>query len=410
MNLTEPTEYLPQQYQPIQKLPDFDNILLSNVNGLTSQQSLGLKDMSQSPEVLPPLPPLLQVHSPIMDFFKNINSVLPLFSEKTLWEMLHGYYSCIPQYYTRGTWAAANVVLALATITTNRTDNPDVGSEYINNAQSLLPELLARDPEIIDLQVVLGLVIVFQMLRDSRPAVVLVGMAVRLAHQLRIHLSQTYHDIPQDQQREYQRIFWIAYLLDRDICLRYHTPATQAEDDFDVDFPPSASDTGYIYAFSQHGDCVCFDYFRHRLRLAIIQGRVYNMLFGARASKICFAERQSRVLLLHNELETWRQAIPAEFQADLFLEYAGREGSGLFWLSLMHFSYLGCLVMVHGIWSHDTQWRQRLLTSVIEGNNSLDSFNVLPASLPKGWRVCVEMSRHCMRIMQKMPLGSCSEW
>lgn len=72
---------------------------------------------------------------------------------------------------------------------------------------------------------------------------------------------------------------------------------------------------------------------------------------------------------------------------------------------MMHFSYLGCLVMTHCIWSHDPQWRPRLRV----GLENARSDPVEPP-FPSGWKNCVRMSRCCMSMVTRVALSDCSVW
>ncbi|KAM0263358.1 hypothetical protein ACHAQJ_001214 [Trichoderma viride] len=332
--------------------------------------------------------------------------------------MLHSYFASTCQQNPRAVWAAINIVLALGTrLPVSPSADLDLGSrdgqvaKYINNVQSVLAELIARDVNLLSLQVVLGLVTIFHGLKDSQPSVVLIGTAVRLAHRLRLHSRDYQQHISPNEALERSRVFWIAYLFDKDICLRHHTPSVQVDADIDLDLPVERpfDGSGNVYT-KDGGDRVLTNFFQLRLRLAHIQGRVYDQLFSTRAAKIRPQERQARVTLLHNELERWRLTVPSELQADVVTEYASR--TALFWLCMMHFSYLGCLVMIHGMWSHDVEWRQRLTaTSAVRGvaAQAADRSRMRPP-LPRGWKHCVQMSRHCMALMYQMPLSDCSVW
>lgn len=314
----------------------------------------------------PHLPPLGEIWPIIEDYFTHINSLIPLFSRATFTRMLHDYYNSACQN-PRKTWAAINVVLALGTcLSTEPSDNLDLGFEddrvakYIDNAQSVVPQVVSGDMDFLSLQILLGLVIIFSSRKDSSPAVMLIGMAVRLAHRLRLHSRHLHHQLSSDEALQRNRVFWIAYLFDRDICLRHHTPSVQDDADIDLDLPVERPPDGAGNVYTKDGKFL-INFFRLRLRLAYIQGRVYTMLFSSRASKITPHERQARVALLHNQLEHWRLTVPSELHADVITEHASRPA--FLWLCMMHFSYLGCLVMIHGMWSHDAEWRKRLIAT-----------------------------------------------
>lgn len=408
-----PPLFLPQQYVPDQYLPDFDYFVLDDVNRLLAQQTsessqhFELKSSSASETVTavnssyPSLPPLAGIQAAIENYFTQMNPLMPLFSQTAFFRMLHNYYAFNCQN-PRTVWAAINVVLALATrLPTIPSNNVDMGSgdiqvaRYVNNAQSVLAELITGDVDLLGLQVVIGLVIIFHTLKDSRPAVVLAGMAVRLAHRLRLHTREGYSGLSASEALQRNRVFWITYLFDKDICLRYHTPSAQVDVDIDVDLPLMHPEDGAGHIYTNDGQ-LSINFFRHRVRLAHIQGRLHDLLFATRSTSIALGERQARITLLHNQLEHWRQDLPSELQAEFVANHVDR--AALFWLCMMHFSYLGCLVMIHGIWSFDAEWRKRLTTKVASSENvlTIDGAVRTVPPLPGGWRDCVMMSRKCI--------------
>lgn len=359
----------------------------------------------------PHLPPFEEIQPIIENYFTHINSLMPLFSQTTFLGKLHDYYASECQN-PRKTWAAINIVLALSTrLPTSPSADLDLQNEdgqvakYVSNVQSILSELVTRDVDLLSLQVILGLVIIFNSLKDSSPAVVLIGTAVRLAHRLRLHSRDHQHNSHPDEALQRSRVFWIAYLFDKDICIRHHTPSVQADDDIDLDLPIDMPPDGAGNVYAKDGRFLV-NFFRLRLRLAHVQGQVYDQLFSTRASKITPQERQRRVALLHNQLERWRLTVPSELQADVVAEHANR--TTVFWLCMTHFSYLGCLVMIHGMWSHDAEWRKRLKPSSF-GSDDIDRPRSLPP-LPGGWKYCVQMSRRCMMLVCRAPLSDCSIW
>ncbi|KIW18537.1 hypothetical protein PV08_02825 [Exophiala spinifera] len=432
-----PQVSLPEEYHPDQYILDFDHINLDQVNQLLSQQQSSLPPSSEQiissdydlaadepvPIVdssYPSLPPLTTIQPAIEVYFAHQNSLIPLFSQSTFLRMLQDYYS-FNSRYPRTAWAAINVVLALAArLPASPSNDLDLGpgdsqvAKNVNNALSVLAELVTGEVELLGLQVIIGLVIIFNALKDSRPAVVLIGMAVRLAHRLRLHIREGQDSLSVDEMLQRSRVFWITYIFDKDICLRHHTPSVQADGAIDVDLPSEhpPDDVGIVHTTDGR---TSVNFFRLRVRLAYIQGRVYDLLFATQATKITPQERRARIAFLHNQLEQWRRTVPPELQANVVVNHVNR--AALLWLCMMHFSYLGCLVMIHGIWSFDAEWRSRLTTrhdnidvSIAANGQNSNLTTPTPPPLPRGWRNCVLMSRNCMVMISKMSLSDCSVW
>ncbi|KAH8887932.1 hypothetical protein GQ53DRAFT_272381 [Thozetella sp. PMI_491] len=361
------------------------------------------------------LPPLDEILPVIEDYFLHVNSLLPLFAQSTFMRMLHEYYYNTSRH-PRAAWAAINIVLALGTrLPTVPTNNVDLAAEdtklakYISNAQSVLSELVTRDEDLLGLQVLLGLVFIFDGLKDPRPATVLIGTAVRLAHRMKLHDRTRQDQYPNEETLQRKRLFWIAYMLDKDISMRHHTPSVQNDGDIDLALPEEKPADGAGLVYTKDGK-VAANFFLLRVQLSHIQGRVYDLLHSTRSSKITPTERQMRINRLSRQLESWRLTLPRELQADNVLDNVDR--STLFWLATMHFTHLSCLVMTNGIWSHDVKWRKRISSYSLEAiiETGAPSCSHQPAPLPKSWDHCVEMSRYCMELTSQMPLSDCSLW
>ncbi|KAJ6781219.1 hypothetical protein PWT90_10417 [Aphanocladium album] len=296
----------------------------------------------------PNLPALEQMQPALNHYFKNMNSAMPIFSETDFTSMLQEYLMSKNQR-SRSVWAALDLGSRDAQV-----------ANYVSNAQSVLAEVITGTATLLNLQIVVGLLAMSYTMKDPNAAVMLVGTAVRLAHRLRFHTRDDLETQSAEDSLQQVRVFWIIYIFDKDTCLRYHTPSLMAEADIGLDLPRDnpPDNVGYIYTKDRRTG---LHYLKARIRLSNLQGRVYELLFAIKANKIAETGRRKRVTILHQRLELWRRSIPAQMQADAVISHVGEEG--LFWICLLHFSYLGCLVMIHGIWTHDAEWRERLTRS-----------------------------------------------
>lgn len=115
-------------------LSDFDSILLDDANQIFGQQFTPLSAPVHFPmdnsgdgtveEVhnigggntyYPFLPPLTEVQPMVNHYFAHVNSIIPIFSESTISQMIQNYYN-IPEQRSQSKWAAVNIILALATL------------------------------------------------------------------------------------------------------------------------------------------------------------------------------------------------------------------------------------------------------------------------------------------------------
>ncbi|KAF3058207.1 putative fungal specific transcription factor domain-containing protein [Daldinia childiae] len=159
----------------------------------------------------------------IEDYFRDFNTALPLFHQQHFMQMLLDFYSeQEPTKKSRAVWAAINVVLALGfRIRTVETDEiivrfDDIKIKHcIDNAQKELDELVTREEDTLGIEVLLGLVLLFQTNTDQKPASVLISTAVRLAHRLGLHMKSTLSQYSPEVARHRSNIFWLCYYLDK---------------------------------------------------------------------------------------------------------------------------------------------------------------------------------------------------
>lgn len=368
------------------------------------------------------LPPLEEILPVIDHYFATYNTLIPLFDQPTFMRMLQGWYTQrAPR--DRATWAAIQMVLAIGYRTPSPLDRETTtlqiqqANECLRNAQTVVSELVTRDEDLLGLQILLGIVMLFQNSRDAKPASVIIGTAVRLAQRLQLHSSEAAGFFSADEAEQRNRVFWIAYTLDKDISLRATTPSAQVDHDIDVALPSQSPKDGAGLVWTKDGQ-TSFNYHRMRVELAHIQGKVYDLLYSNRAVRIKGAvERQQRVARLQGMLDRWYARVPVMFQID---HVASMVGPGeLLQLTKMHHAFLLAEVMTHGIYSHDANWIKRISsfsrTIMRDMMTSCKKFSASgnrdqPPPLPDGWNKCVELSRGCMKLFQEAYPTECLVW
>ncbi|KAF9871413.1 hypothetical protein CkaCkLH20_11060 [Colletotrichum karsti] len=347
------------------------------------------------------LPPLRVVLPVVEDYFEKSNQVLPLFDKQVFMKMLRGWYT-YPAYRKTDAWAAVNIVLALAQRHSYASSPQETQNmqRYINNVQSALNELVIGEPDLLALQVVLGLVLVFHGSSDPRPASMIVATAMRLVHGLRLYTKNTHPDDEYEPAEiiQRQRVFWIAYILDRDCAMRTSQPAIHQDVDIDVDLPDQTppDNAGIIVGFSGQ----VFNYFRCRVQLAYIQGKIYSMLISVRAMKLPEAERQQNMERLRQMLENWEKTIPEEFKVQTVAAIVSTEY--LRYLCLLHYTHLQLIATTHYADSHHLEWLQEILNC-----SKRQAPQILPEAfaeqLPTCWEKLVEEARTCMHLYAATP-------
>lgn len=165
------------------------------------------------------LPPFSELCGPVDNYFHHINRAIPIFNQLSFMRMLHAWYTPLSQH-EQAEWAAVNVVLALSYRLYDglKMEHKKV-ERCVRNIRGCLTELLLRTTDLLGLQVLLGLVVLYHGARDSRLANVLIGSAVRLAYSMRLHKPRPDHLITPEKALERNRVFWLTYTLDRVRCI-----------------------------------------------------------------------------------------------------------------------------------------------------------------------------------------------
>ncbi|KAL6359948.1 hypothetical protein LRP88_05644 [Fusarium phalaenopsidis] len=190
------------------------------------------------------LPPLVGILPALDNFFTNYNRVVPLFDRATFMHMVIDWYSPSSKR-TRVPWAAINIALAIScrVIDDLSIDDPRL-AQYISNVQSVTTELMAWSEDLLGLQVLLGMVILFQGTTNPQLAIVLIGSAIRLAQSMGLP-SRNIDSSPSSEALLHRhRVFWIAYILDKDLCLRSKSPYTQFDAETDQELPEQHAPDG----------------------------------------------------------------------------------------------------------------------------------------------------------------------
>ncbi|KAK1971610.1 fungal-specific transcription factor domain-containing protein [Colletotrichum sublineola] len=368
----------------------------------------------------PKLPPLEEMLPVIEEFFNQYNVIMPLFDQKTFMRMVSDWYSPSSQQ-SPAVWAAINIVLALG-YRCSLKEPGYVGSladdqkvlYHMRNAQSAVSDLVTREEDLLGIQVLVGMIILFQGTKDPKPASVLIGTAIRLAHRMHLHDKESMSFFPPEVARQRSRVFWMAYIMDKDISLRSKTPSFQLDADIDLALPEAWPDDGAGIMAAKNGSK--FNVFRARAELSHIAGKVYDLLYSTRSRKVSKQELESRMARLEGMLEKWKSNIPSEFGMESMLNHV--EALAAVHMSLLYHNYFVVTIMTHGIYVHDAEWVQKIdsysrtvMREVDEATTTTTTGrSEIRATLPDKWTKCVELSRGCMKLFNESPKTDCSIW
>ncbi|VUC37382.1 unnamed protein product [Clonostachys rosea] len=355
------------------------------------------------------LPPLTELLPVVDNYFNAYNRHTPLFDQPDFMRMILEIYSS-PHPREIVPWAALNLVLAISyrLLEDRSLDDPAL-AQSMRIVQSATTDLMAWDRDLLGLQVLLGMVILFQGTTSPQLAIVLIGSCIRLIQSMGLPSQRVFAGLPPGAALQKRRIFWIAYILDRDLALRAKAPYTQIDAETDLEFP-EASEDGLGMVTSKI-DGLRFNYLRARVELAHIQGKVHDLLYSKRARKLSEDQRLQNISRIDDMLRTWRESVPDGLLTADGLRRRLNDGDIQIMTNLLN-RHLECIFRLHSMYSFETAWLNRvrcyLSPCVIELRDDMDGelvhCNLAP--LPGEWEECV---RYCRLSLELLGMGKETE-
>lgn len=358
--------------------------------------------------VFKPLPNKQEAYSLLKDYFANFNCMFPLFHEPTFMHLVDKHYNSEP-YEGSGWWASLNVVFAIAHRL--RVMSNVVGREedehawgYLKNAMAVMTELTMRNTDLLSVQALLGMAMFLQGTPNPQPSFFLVAAAVRLAHSIGLHKRGSGFNLNEVENEQRKRVFWIAYLQDKDICLRSGRPPAQDDDDMNVELPSEdpPDNIGNIPLegpVNENGERKTMNLFRLMCTFAQIQSQVYKRLYSVKASRQSDGELLNTIGELDQALEEWKDGIPIDFRPEY--EIKANHTPLILHVVVLHFAYYNCLTTIHRMSVHHGYWTSRLSNYAIQGLNArpLNPRVFMSASL------CVNAARTSISLIRYIPQG-----
>ncbi|KAF2011116.1 hypothetical protein BU24DRAFT_355113 [Aaosphaeria arxii CBS 175.79] len=354
------------------------------------------EDDNDSPKLLV-LPHLEQILPVIQIYLRDFNSVLPLFHPDTLLRLVHDCYSVGPLQRDPVAWAAINIVLALA----RRHDlvvDQDIPSSAtcLSRAESVLSRVVLGSVQLLNVQVLVGMVMLLQASHDLKPSLILIATTLRLAHSIGLHDRDysAHLDIREARQRDY--VFWLAYILDKDLSMRSKQPSIQNDDDINLDMPSpevlnydeNKRKINKIQDDQTSGVITTVDgnlqmnFLTARIQLAAVEGGVYDYIYSTRSRKRSPEERSRALQSVSHALEQWKASIPSEFNAEVGSKSVAP--STRRFLGMLHATSLTCTTLVNQAHAWDAGW--------IASIRRYGSHGIAP-QLPPEWETLVDEAR-----------------
>jgi hypothetical protein len=341
------------------------------------------------------LPPLNEALPLIHLYFASFNQVFPLFHEPSFMVLISERYLATgledPAW-----WGSINIVLSQgyslrAMGPTRGPDDEQKSMIYLRNASIVGPQIMMWGADLLSLQALLGMAIAVHGTPTPGCFAILVAAAVRLAYMIGLHRQQEYDPaltpIEIDQRK---RVFWITYVLDKNVSLRSDIPFIQNDDDINVELP--TQDIRGRILFLMSGRVETVDFFILCVQLSIIQGMICKQLYSTKASYQSPRQREDAIQELDRSLKEWRDSIPLDFSPEC--SKGALDGLSVLHIIVLHSTYFYSLMKLHhtplqGISSQTT-------------SKAMESFNPrLFAPEPS----CVIVARELMDLIKVAPQG-----
>ncbi|RBR23147.1 uncharacterized protein FIESC28_04142 [Fusarium coffeatum] len=242
--------------------------------------------------------------------YSEWSSIYPIIDPATIGETVESAYNpqTLHRHGTTETFVLAAVALCSKFQSTD--ENSFEGDTYANKAQSYLTQS-SQEGTVENLQTALMLHIYRSLSGQWEDAAILHSIACRMIYDLKAHCF--YHGPPSDQHRQkhMRNLFWLCYVLDKDISIRFGRPPLLTRDYCDLTLP---QDSHAIY--TPHPDPSMIQ-FPQDLQLNLLKENICLFLCSLASPNLQDGTILCHVRQLDLDLETWRQSIPLAFRPKL---------------------------------------------------------------------------------------------
>ena len=345
-----------------------------------------------------PLPSKQEAIILVNKAFDGFNLAFPIFDQHDAMAMLD-----YPEggHHEPSHWACLNVVLALAHRfrSIKKMDNQIDDREawgYLQNALAVAPELTLLEARLSSVQALIGMAIVIQGTPNPRPFGTLISQAIRMAQNLGLHRKNRDPSLTPREIEQRKRVFWTAYFIDKENCLRTGQPPAQDDDEMDIEMPSEMLDNTMEF-----GTTPDVNFFSFRVKLALIQGQVYRRLISVKAEKQSVTRRMVEVKRLEGMLAVWRASIPINFSENYKVPGRGRPLiPPIIHKVILRMNYFSTLNTIHRFSVPVDKWRAEL-------EEGMDPEKAAKHAPPPPI-VCVEEARNAITLMHVTPNGDYS--
>ncbi|KAJ5962319.1 hypothetical protein N7501_007260 [Penicillium viridicatum] len=238
-------------------------------------------------------------------------------------------------------------------------------SEYASKAVAFLPQILSAPATLDGLQVLLMLSAYYQLSSGNIHVVeTLLSSASRFLFRLEGHLDPFLRErTPSPVEIQIRNIFWICYLMEKELCLRIGSSPLLAYNHCDLAIPNGLH-------FSQLASLsypeICFF---AMAQLSVIQGRIYDQLYSPLAHQLPEADILRSIRALDEQLEEWRLSLPVAIRPTISTTLAMEDLKLKEYSMLFQIQWHYWMIMIHQSSSRCVRWMGEKPAN-IQGHNS----------------------------------------
>lgn len=237
--------------------------------------------------------------------------------------------------------------------------------------------------------------------QDPQSASNLIGMAVKMIYGLKLHLPSN-RTVHYHTRHHHERIFWIAYIIDRDLSLITSEPYLLRDDEIGLNIKDIMCSEGTGNVRNDYYDTI--EILEPRAELAQIQGKLYDLVRSLKASKFSLTQKRSVEERLYRMLREWHKHL-YEPRIDKNM-YPGKpeeleSRSHRLHEALLHLAYYRCLYSVANLSVSNRDWMQKLNDFSDRYNDGEDTSALTSTTplLPWNWRHLADSARWCENVV-----------
>lgn len=191
-----------------------------------------------------------------------------------------------------------------------------------------------------------------QALLNPEGVFVLIGMATRIAVSLGLHRKLEVFGLSKAEMEQRQRVFWIMYIVDKDMSVRIGRPSCIDDKDIELDIlSEHHAEEVFISVGPLEKDR--FYPFQSMCSLAIIQSKIYRELYAVSARRNTASTRLESISRLDTELQEWKEQFPLAIRPEHPIQC---DSDSRFSIVVLHYGYYHCLTAIHRVNAHHELW------------------------------------------------------